>query len=220
VPRIWIWSLLVSGATLGAHSTQAQATEDASSGVHTHDGFLARISIGPALGLLSESAQIAEVRAGRSTLRDAQLDVAGGGYAFALDAGYALGPSFALHARLSQFVLPDPALEGESPDGFGDPARTLALFAPALSWFGPFGLYVVVASGLAFVRVQRYDGDAGWGDIGLGANLDVGVEFWIAEQFAFGVVLRGHVSTTGGSTPAERTQRALALTLALSLTYQ
>jgi hypothetical protein len=152
-------------------------------------------------------------------LRDAQLDVAGGGYAFALDAEYALGPSFALHARLSQCVLPDPALEGESSDGRADPARTLVL-APALSWFGPLGLYLVVAPGLAFVRMQRYDGDAAWGDIGLGANLDAGAEFWIAEQLAFGVVLRGQVSTTGGSSRGERAQRALASALALSLTYQ
>jgi hypothetical protein len=217
VLRIWLWSILASSV---AHAAQAQAAEDASSAVHTHDGFLARISIGPALGLLRENAQIAELRAGRDTPRDAQLDVTGGGYAFALDAGYALGPSFALHARLSQVVLPDPTLEGESPDGRGNPARTLILLAPALSWFGPFGLHAVVAPGLAFVRVQHYDGDAGWGDLGLGANLDAGVEFWIAEQLAFGVVLRGQVSTTAGSTGGERTQRALASALALSLTYQ
>jgi hypothetical protein len=78
----------------------------------------------------------------------------------------------------------------------------------------------VVAPGLAFVHVQRYDGEAGWGDIGLGANLDAGVEFWIADQFTFGVVLRGQVSTTGGSTPEERAQQALASALAFSLTYQ
>lgn len=218
--RSWLWSVLVFAAALGAHSVHAQGAEEPSSAVHTHDGFLARVSIGPALGRLRESAQIAEVRAGRGAVRDAQLDVAGGGYALALDAGYALGPSFALHARLSQFVLPDPALQGESPDGRGDPARTLVLLAPALSWFGPFGFYAVVAPGLAFVRVQRYDGEAGWGDIGLGANLDAGVEFWIAEQFAFGVVLRGQVSTTAGSAREERRQKALASALALSLTYQ
>ena len=59
-------------------------------------------------------------------------------------------------------------------------------------------------------ELQRYDGDAAWGDIGLGANLDAGAEFWIAEQLAFGVVLRGQVSTTGGSSRGERAQRALA----------
>ena len=128
--------LLLAG-WLGSSAAQAQFPEDEeeSSAIHTHDGFLARLTVGPAAGVIAEQAAIAELRDGESAINNAQLDVSGAGYALSLDAGYALSPSFALHARLSQWVLPAPELDGESPEGRGDSTRTLALFAPGLSWF-------------------------------------------------------------------------------------
>jgi hypothetical protein len=221
VLRIWplVGSLLVGFS--GPARVAAQFAEDPPSGVYTHDGFMARVSFGPAYAVVHEQAQIPVLRDGRGVVDTAKLDLTGGGYAFALDAGYALSPSFALHGRLSQVVLPDPKLDGESPDGLGDNARTLALFAPALSWFGPFGLYADVAAGLAFTRKQTYEGEAGLGDPGIGANIDLGIDLWIAEQFAFGAVLRGWSSATWGSSDdGDRSQRALASAVALTLTYQ
>jgi hypothetical protein len=215
-------SLALSPALSPAHAQRdPEFDPPARRGVHEHDGFLARFTLGPAFAWIAERADIAVLEAGESRVEQAALDVAGGGYALGLDAGHAISPSFAWHVRLSQYVLPDPRLDGVSPDGRGDSARTLWLLAPAVSWFGPLGLYAAAAAGVAFTRWQRYEGEGGLGDAGLGANLDLGIEGWVAEQLALGAVVRGSWSSTWGSSrDGDRSQRALALALALSLTYQ
>jgi hypothetical protein len=209
-----------------AGSARAQATGEfgeAPRGIHEHDGFLARVTLGPALAWIDEQADYAVLDAsgGGSDIESTEFDLSGGGFALGLDAGYAITSSFAWHARLLQCVVPDPGVTGVSPDPIGQNARTLLLFAPAISWFGPLGLYAVAAAGVAFTRKQSYEGEGGLGDAGPGVNLDLGIEGWVAEQLALGTVLRGAWSSTSGSSrDGDRSQRALALALALSLTYQ
>jgi hypothetical protein len=198
-------------------SALPEAEED---GAYQHDGFLARVTIGPAGAWIAERADVEVLEAGVARMEEAVLDVTGAGFALGIDAGLSISAHFAWHVRLAQCVLPAPALEGFAPEGRGESARTLALLAPALSYFGPFGLYAVAAAGVAFTRRQTYEGEAGLGDPGFGLNLDLGIEGWIAEQFALGGVLRGWWSRTAGSSgDGDRTQRALALALSLSLTY-
>lgn len=218
-------ALLVAQALQPAGRARAQGGGEfeepqADEGVREHDGFLARVTIGPAAAWIDERADVAVIEAGVARVDEAALDVSGAGLALGLDAGHSISASFAWHVRLSQCVLPDPALDGVAPEGRGESTRTLVLFAPAISWFGPFGLYAALAAGVAFTRKQTYEGEGGLGDAGLGANLDLGIEGWIAEQFALGAVVRAWWSSTSGSSrDGDRSQRALALALALSLTY-
>jgi hypothetical protein len=220
MPRLALLAFaLIGGAQLGARA-QAQSER---AGAYAHDGFLARVTIGPSAAWIDERADIALFEVGTATARtdEAALGVSGAGLALSIDAGLAINPSFAWHVRLAQCVLPDPQLDGVAPEGRGQSARTLALFGPGLSYFGRFGLYAAIAAGVAFTRRQTYEGEGGLGDAGLGMNLDLGIEGWIAEQFALGGVVRGWWSSTRGSSSAgDRSQRARALSLALSLTYQ
>jgi hypothetical protein len=198
----------------------AEPAEPPGAGAYEHDGLLVRVTLGPAGAWIDERAEVELLEAGRARTREASLDVSGAGFALGLDVGFSLGAHFAWHARLAQCVLPDPQLEGSDPEGRGDSARTLALLAPGLSYFGPLGLYAAAAAGVAFTRRQRYEGEAGLGDAGFGLNLDLGIEGWVAEQFALGGVVRGWWSSTqASSAEGDRSQRALALALSLSLTY-
>jgi hypothetical protein len=195
-------------------------TEPAGDGAYEHDGFMLRVTVGPAGAWIAERADVAVLDAGAVRTEQAALDVSGAAFALGIDAGFSISPSFAWHVRLAQFVLPSPALDGVDPQGRGDSARTLALLGPGLTYFGRIGLYAAAAAGVAFTRRRTYDGEGGLGDAGVGLNLDFGWEGWIAEQLALGGAVRGWWSlTTGSSRDGDRSQRALGLALALSLTY-
>lgn len=189
-------------------------------GAYEHDGFLARVTLGPAFAAIAQQADIALLDAGVPRMQRLALDVSGAGLALGVDIGFSMGARFAWHVRLSQCVVPDPQSDGESPEGRGDASRTLALLGPGLSYFGPFGFYAAAAVGVAFTRTQSYEGQSGLGDAGLGANLDLGLETWVGEQFGLGGALRGWWSdTSGDDADGGRSQRALAAAVLLSLTY-
>jgi len=205
-------------ATPVHHGTELAEPEG--DGAYQHDGFMLRVTVGPAGAWIAERADVEVLDAGAARTEQAALDVSGAAFALGVDAGFSIGPRFAWHVRLAQCVLPSPALDGVDPHGRGDSARTVALLGPGLSYFGPIGLYAAAAAGVAFTRRRTYDGEGGLGDAGVGLNLDLGFEGWIAEQLALGGALRGWWSrTTGSSRDGDRSQRALALALALSLTY-
>jgi len=198
----------------------SELAEPEGDGAYEHDGFMLRATVGPAGAWIAERADVAVLDAGAARTEQAALDVSGAAFALGIDAGFSLSPSFAWHVRLAQYVLPSPALDGVDAQGRGDNARTLALLGPGLSYFGRFGLYAAAAAGVAFTRRRTYDGEGGLGDAGLGLNLDLGIEGWVAEQLALGGAVRGWWSrTTGSSRDGDRSQRALGLALALSLTY-
>jgi hypothetical protein len=196
-------------------------------GVHTHDGFMFRLTLGAGLASFAESSSFEMVNAGgNSGMRvEQELEVDGAGLMLALDVGFAMNDSASLHLRLSEMSLPDPAVRaaGETVQERGDTTRAPTLLGPAITYYVmPWNLHATAMAAVAVVRQPGYDGDSSLGDLGWGVNLDVGGELWVHSQWGVGGVLRLLWLSSSGEDAARnpRSTEGWAIGLLASATYQ
>lgn len=179
-----------------------------------HDGFMARATIG--LG----GASVKSKPVGSDTT---VRDFSGGVLALSLDVGGTPTDNFVIHGRFAGMSVPSPrARIGDLNQPRSDQnSAGVLLLAPAVTYyFMPINIYATGAVGLSWL-FEGYR-DALGNDhsyrtpAGLGLNVDLGKEWWVNDQWGFGVTGRfwyTHISADNRDTVA-------AFALLFSATYQ
>lgn len=176
----------VAGA---AKSERQPDTSDlpGATGVHRHDGFFLRLTVGLGGGFLGFDAP------GDSN----DVLFSGGGYASSLDIGGALSDRFVLFARLRECSLIDPAVYVDD-NKVGDAnasSFTQGMLGIGFSYFiMPINMYLGAAIGFAALsgRYRRPGRNElkYTSDVGVGFDAEIGKEWWVADDWGIGLALR------------------------------
>lgn len=230
--RAWLALVLVVGAhataapEAGAQPAPSDGLEPPpAAGAHAHDGFLLRVDVGVAGVSGHQQTRLETVSVGgERAVEPASLAVDGTGLFLAVDAGYAVADDLVVHARLSELLLPDPSIEVERGPGWVRARQaSFVLLAPAVTYYlMPLHLHATAAAGVAFANGSDFDGDDGMSRPGLGANLDVGWDTWVGEQWCMGLGARLWYASMRDDGPAgyDLELSTLAAGALLALTHQ
>jgi hypothetical protein len=159
---------------------------------------------------------------------DAHSRLSGGGPSFSFDAGGAVAENTIVHARLSTLYATDPhsRIDGSNYDQSRHDYTGAVLLAPAITYyFMPANVYLTGAFGVSWIA-QRYRDSAGErhtrvSDPGPGFNVDVGKEWWGADQVGLGLAGRFWYSRISDESSFGRAEHVVAGgALLLSVTYQ
>lgn len=161
-------------APYGAPAYAAPAYRAA--GVHEHDGFYLRLVAG--LGYLHNSAS-----SGGSTLK-----VSGVGGTFGLAAGGIIARNLAVYGEIIGTSASEPSVEMGGESGTMSGSMTLAGFGPGLAYYLDNNAYL--SGTFTFSQLSASDdngNDAGETDMGFGASLSGGKEWWVSDDWGLGV---------------------------------
>jgi hypothetical protein len=192
----------------------APAHVEAQEGVHEHDGFMLRLTLGVGYGESSES----------STFGDVKLSGAAG--SFSIDIGGAVTDNLVLHGRFSDLVIVNPTVEldGMELGTAKDASLAFVLLGPGLTYYVmPANVYFSAVVGLADARVDNGSGTTGSTDAGIGFQGDVGVEWWVSDNWGLGVAGRVSyfsISEDPGGGLDTVTLTGLGFAVLFSATYQ
>ncbi len=158
--------------------------------VRMHDGFYARFNLGFNLG----SAFVQT-----DSLERPNYTVGGGGLAVDILIGGTPSPGLVLGGGLllQNSVTEDVEIDGggSSPSG----SSTLALIGPFVDGFpvANKGLHFGGLLGLASARTTRQDGTDEFDGAGVGLAVWLGHDFWVADEWSLGALLRFSAGLTG-----------------------
>lgn len=173
-----------------------------------HDGLMLRAQLGPGYGA--------------ATLRSSPaLKVTGAGAMLSLDLGYAVTEALTVHGRyaMATILTGEAKLGSEVQLGESEPTVTVVMFGVAGTYYlMPSNLFATLTVGLGATTMQvdllrDTDTDMGWA-----FSLDLGKEWWVADNAGIGVALRGWFSAMAAESRANVYFPAVALLL--SATYQ
>lgn len=152
------------------------------SGQQRHDGFMLRLALG--MGYANTPAE--------ATGDYDDITIHGSCGTFSFDIGGAIAENLALHARFSDSVQVDPRVSIEGNDSELDWSFAGFLIAPALTYyFVPLNVYVTAALGLSWLITIRDRSSSDLNSVtGFGANLDLGKEWWVSDNWGLGVSAR------------------------------
>lgn len=156
-----------------------------------HDGLLLRLTIGIGYGTVSESIDGEQTLTGSEVERS--ISISGVSGSFSIDLGGVLTDNLAVSGRLSDLVIVDPtvSLDGNEVGEAQDSTLAALFFGPALTYYVmPVNVYLTAALGLSWLRSDTNETEAQSSDLGFGANLDVGKEWWVSDQWGLGVAGR------------------------------
>jgi hypothetical protein len=194
-------------------STQARAEPSASTGARRHERFFMRLHLGPSLVFASTTSED----------EGEELTVGGGGASFQIALGYNLIPNLVLYGEVFDDVTVSPsAKSGDDEEELEDVSFGMIGLGAGLAYYFPRNFFVSAAASLPTLRIE-YRGDDGAEtshdtDPGLGVNLVLGREFWIADDWALGAAVHAFF----GSVPAAQWDGSWtvgALGAGLSITY-
>jgi hypothetical protein len=199
-------------------------------GGETHDGFYLRFSLGA--GGLSMQRE-AEGTAGSELVYSGDSSINGGVTTGELSIGGTPGGGFAIAGTLLTYNLAEPTLENDSGGEaeLGGPLQVLVLGA-SLDWFpNPNGGFHFGGTlGVGAAAAETPDGNP-FDNIGGGGgalSLQLGYDWWIAEEWSLGVQgrftvlgLKGEATANVGGVEVtgEETSSVSALTIAITLLY-
>lgn len=189
------------------------------SGVHRHDGFFLRLTLGLGGGAIGLDAKgDADDRA-----------FVGGGWASSIDVGGSNGDNLALFVRLREATLGNPAVYVDD-DKIKDAdasAMTQGMLGGGISYFiMPLNMYLGAAIGIAVLsgRYRRPGRDELKynGTVGFGFDGEIGKEWWIADDWGLGIAARVSIAQVpgGDSLPDSSEFGAAFVSVLLSATYQ
>ena len=164
-------------------SSQAQAASG--SGVHAHDGFMARLSGGFGTGVTEAG--------GTDAVGAFAREQSGFAGALALDVGGAPMENLIVHGRLASasIVSPDLTLDGRD---FGEQERSSVsaylLGAGVTYYLMPLNAYATLALGFSSLRFATRGGSTQYARPGVALQADLGKEWWIASDVGVGLGLR------------------------------
>jgi hypothetical protein len=144
---------------------------------HGHTGFYARVFLGPAY--VSST----------GTFEGLDFEIAGGGVALGLAAGYAVRPDLIVYGELFQDVAfgPTVTIDGQADDFDDTSAGVVGVGAGAAYWFMPINAYVAGTLSFSQLTAQRDGVVFGETDVGPGVSLTAGKEWWVARDVGLGV---------------------------------
>lgn len=146
----------------------------------THDGLMMRFTLGFGYS-------------GAESERGApdELAVSGTSSSYSFDIGAAVAENWILHARYSDLTMYDPTVS-VAIDAFGESegvGLSSTLLAPAVTYsFMPANIYLTLALGVAWLEIDR--STTSHSDAGFGANLDLGKEWWVSDNWGLGLTAR------------------------------
>jgi hypothetical protein len=154
-------------------------------GVHSHDGFMARLTGGFGSGVTSAS--------GSDLAGAFEREQHGFAGSLSLDVGGAPIENLVVHGRLANhtIVSPDLTLNGRD---FGEQDRssiTAHLLGAGVSYYlMPINLYATVAVGMSWMRFASSRGNEQYAYPGIAVNADIGKEWWISADVGLGAAAR------------------------------
>jgi hypothetical protein len=175
---VWLWLLAPAQA-------QAPTQADSDSGVHMHDGFMARVSGGFGSGVTEAG--------GTDAVGAFEREQSGFAGTLALDVGGAPIANLIVHGRIASasIVSPDLTLDGRD---FGEQERSSVsaylLCAGVTYYLMPLNAYGTLALGFSSLRFATRSGSAQYARPGVALQADLGKEWWIASDVGMGLGLR------------------------------
>jgi hypothetical protein len=215
-PESQVWAGPRFFATPQTPPTPARARDPSA---ERHDGVMLRGTFG--FGGISD---VFDTDAGS----EKHSRLSGGGAALSFDVGGAVAENTIVHARLASLYTSDPhvRIDGANYDQDKHDYTAALLLAPAVTYyFMPANVYLTGAFGLSWVA-QRYHDSFGdrhtrFSSAGPGFNVDVGKEWWGADQIGVGLAGRFWYSRISDETSDGRFEHKVAGgALLLSVTYQ
>ncbi len=169
---------------------EAPPPAEAARGVHLHEGFYLRLSLGPGFGTFS----------GQVGPNDSELDGSGVALSGNIMIGGTPAPGLVIGGATAGHTMPRPSYDG-GPFVKGKPAASMGLLYGFVDYFpNPHrGLHLGGGAGLASFSYRESEDDGADQPIsfGLGGAAWIGYDFWVSKQWSLGIetrVLGGHVS--------------------------
>jgi hypothetical protein len=154
----------------------------------THKGFFLRLHAGAGYGHMG----------GTDSFGD-EVAFVGGGGTFGIAAGGTVAPNFVIFGNLFGMFLSDPNYEFNGvPQNGTSGTTTIGGIGPGAAYFfQPINLYISATIAATFFQAQDADGTNVYeSDTGYGAQLMVGKEWWISQNWGIG--LAGELIQAGG----------------------
>jgi hypothetical protein len=189
-------------------------------GKHRHDGFYLRLAIGFGGGAVQgDDHERGDVD---------EIGLSSTGFGTSIGIGGALVENLILNADLFHATLFNPAVEvdgaeaGDAEDldvdlGVGEDTELVGLGIGLTYYVMPVNLYLAGSIGLGQTVFVDYTGDRKGGDIGLGANVMVGKEWWVGIDWGIGVA--GQLIVVSTEDEILGGVRGLAFNVMFSATY-
>jgi len=141
-----------------------------------HSGFFFRGTVGPGYG--------------RAAVTDVDLSVGGVGVGFRLEIGGSVMPNLAIYADLGGMGIPSPKVNYGGASGTSDSTLIFAGIGGGLCYYlMPVNLYIGTVFRALQLSVDDGSGTTSSSDIGFGASLMVGKEFWVGPRWSLGPAL-------------------------------
>jgi hypothetical protein len=144
-------------------------------GYHEHDGFYLRCLIGP--GYLYTSA----------TYQGSTLKISGVGASIGFAAGGVVAPNLAIYGELLGTAASNPTVDQDGDSGELDGTATVASFGPGIAYYLPGNSYLSGTLLFSQLSVSGDGFDEDLTDIGFGAALTGGKEWWVSTDWGIGV---------------------------------
>ncbi|MFI5308629.1 MAG: hypothetical protein ACHQ53_14815 [Polyangiales bacterium] len=164
--------------------------EHATPDQHNHDGFYLRLAIGIGGGSVWGNDHIL------SNVRDVSLT--GFGFGSSIAIGGAVAENLMLNADFFQAMIFNPAVHqdgryvGHTTDlsaelGVGDDVGLVGVGVGLTYYFMPVNVYLAGSVGLGQAVFEDSRGSRSGSDLGLGANIMIGKEWWVGSDWGIGV---------------------------------
>jgi hypothetical protein len=205
--------VLTALLVLSATKAHAQAEAPPAPGGRTHDGFYARLGIGPAFA--TGSNELEDV--------DAKADVSGFAVATELAFGGTIAPGLVLGGGSFSMVIPSPKYSAGGTDTDVGTHHVSGVGPFIDYYFDPHaGGHLQAALLLSGIFVQEKDQAESASGGGFGFMVGGGYEFWIAEQWSMGPIARltyYNDKLEGSDTEVKSTLSLLVPALLFGATY-
>jgi len=141
-----------------------------------HSGFFFRGTVGPGYG--------------RAAVTDVDLSVGGVGVGFRLEIGGSVMPNLAIYTDLGGMGIPCPKVNYGGSSGTSSSTLGFAGIGGGLCYYlMPVNLYIGTVFRALQLSVDDGSGTTSSSDIGFGASLMVGKEFWVGPRWSLGPAL-------------------------------
>lgn len=207
--------LACSIALLSGGAAWAQEAAPAA-GVREHDGFYARLGIGP--GFVLGSSKLDK--------GGAEADVSGFALATELAFGGTVAPGLVIGGGSFSMVVPAPSYAPDTGDEVDAGTHHVSGIGPFVDYyFDPSGgAHVQAALLLSGIYIQEKDDQPSGSGFGFGAMLGGGYELWVGEQWSIGplvriVYYRDQVEASGSGTNIESTLGLFVPAVLFGATY-
>jgi hypothetical protein len=144
-------------------------------GYHEHDGVFLRLTFGPSYTTMN------------SELEGSEATVSGFGPQFGIALGGAIAPNFIIFGEVLANSAIDPTLEADGQEFSGSGSASVLGIGPGAAFYFSGNAYLSATLAFSQISVSDADGnEVGESDFGIGGNLLLGNEWWVAPNWGVG----------------------------------